>query len=196
MNSITPFKRAIESERIRKMDGGRIASVYDVIRELTGSKNPWMPWKRMIDEGLAELTKCEFFVTPYSKKPTPFADAPTMMEIIMVLPGKIARQVRQEAAKLMCRYLAGDPQLAVEVLERGNASREMLDAALDRILEQRARLRDLESVREDCAPCRPYGQISERTGLPMQQLVRAYWRSARKQANPPPWVQLVMFGHN
>ena len=43
------------------------------------------------------------------------ADAKSIVEIIMLLPGRQAARVRRQAAELLCRYLGGDISLVDEV---------------------------------------------------------------------------------
>ena len=45
---------------------------------------------------------------------TPVADAKSIVEIIMLLPGRQAARVRRQAAELMCRCLGGDLSLVEE----------------------------------------------------------------------------------
>ena len=49
------------------------------------------------------------------QRDTPIADARGIVEVIMVLPGRAAGQVRKAAADVMVRYLGGDPSLVDEV---------------------------------------------------------------------------------
>ena len=74
--------------------------------------------------------------------------------------------------------------------------KEMLDALVDRLIAEREKVRGFQSAFEDCAPSTPYGVPSEYNGNPRQQLVRAYWRSARRMIEPPEWLQMALFGPN
>ncbi len=49
------------------------------------------------------------------QRDTPVADARGIVEVIMILPGRAAGQVRKAAADVMVRYLGGDPSLVQEV---------------------------------------------------------------------------------
>ena len=49
------------------------------------------------------------------QRETPVADARSIVEIIMVLPGRAAARVRKAAADFVVRYLGGEPQLVEEV---------------------------------------------------------------------------------
>ena len=56
-----------------------------------------------------------FRFTGRGQRDTPVADARGIVELIMVLPGRAAAQVRKAAADVMVRYLGGDPSLVAEV---------------------------------------------------------------------------------
>ena len=58
---------------------------------------------------------------------TPIADSTTMIEIIMLLPGSIAADVRIEASKLLVRYLDDDLKLVDEVQKLSHIQEEMVD---------------------------------------------------------------------
>eukprot|EP00953_Heterococcus_sp_UTEX-ZZ885_P029905 15835-Heterococcus_DN1.PRE.4 len=51
-------------------------------------------------------------------KPTPVADARTLVEIVWLLPGTAARAFRRKSANTVCRVLGGDMQLAREIEAR------------------------------------------------------------------------------
>ncbi len=54
------------------------------------------------------------------QRPTPVAALTDLVEIALLCPGKNAARVRQMAARIQCRYLAGDQSLADEI-ERQHA---------------------------------------------------------------------------
>ena len=54
-------------------------------------------------------------------KPTPVADARTLIEIIWALPGKAAREFRRASAATVCRVLGGDVSLLAEIEARSGA---------------------------------------------------------------------------
>ncbi|CAM9114161.1 unnamed protein product [Ectocarpus sp. 8 AP-2014] len=49
---------------------------------------------------------------------TPVADAKTLVEIVFLLPGKMARDFRRKSAAKVCRLLGGDSSLISEIEER------------------------------------------------------------------------------
>ena len=49
------------------------------------------------------------------QRATPVADVRTMVEIVMVLPGRTASMHRRKAADILVRYLGGDPSLVEEI---------------------------------------------------------------------------------
>ncbi|CAM9726853.1 unnamed protein product, partial [Phaeothamnion confervicola] len=51
-------------------------------------------------------------------RPTPVADAKTLVEIVWALPGKTARDFRRRSAETVCRVLGGDLTLAREIETR------------------------------------------------------------------------------
>ena len=55
-------------------------------------------------------------------KPTPVADARTLVEIVWQLPGTAAREFRRSSANTVCRVLGGDMQLAREIEARHQIS--------------------------------------------------------------------------
>jgi len=54
-------------------------------------------------------------------RPTPVADARTLVELIWALPGKAAREFRRASAATVCRVLGGDVSLVEEVEARNTA---------------------------------------------------------------------------
>jgi hypothetical protein len=68
-------------------------------------------------------------------RPTPVADARTLVEIVWALPGKAARDFRRSSAQTVCRVLGGDLRLVAEIESRhhtlqqseaGQAAQEVL----------------------------------------------------------------------
>ena len=49
------------------------------------------------------------------QRSTPVTCASGIIEIVLLLPGRVAARVRRQAAELLCRYLAGDLSLVDEV---------------------------------------------------------------------------------
>ena len=112
-------KEATEIANIRRTSGTPLRiSVVDVvaaIAEQTGA-NAGHYFERLQNSHPEVCTSCTNFKFPgRGQKHTPVTDARGIVEIIMVLPGRYAARVRQQAAELLVRYLGGDPMLVDEV---------------------------------------------------------------------------------
>ena len=93
-------------------------SVYDVLQVVTGSSasNACNVFSRVSEAFPEVLTNCSNFkFSGRGQRETPVAEARTIVEIIMVLPGRAAAQVRRAAASVMVRYLGGDLSLVEEI---------------------------------------------------------------------------------
>ena len=118
-------------QQIRKTaeDPPRVA-VYDVLQVVTGcsAQNCSVIYSRVADAFPEVLTNCSYFkFSGRGQRETPVADARTVVEIIMVLPGRAAARVRKAAADVMVRYLGGEPGL-VEEVAANRLRQEDLDA--------------------------------------------------------------------
>lgn len=89
-------------------------SVIDVVRAICGGSSSYA------SEIILNITNVDMelggkitHVNINNKgKPTPVADAVTLMELVWVLPGKHAKDVRRQCAELLCRVLGGDLDVA------------------------------------------------------------------------------------
>ena len=75
-----------------------------------------------------------------------FKDA---LELIMVLPGKIAKETRAQFADVIHRYMAGDPSLAAEIEANAESSdpvNQFARATLGEDLESKKRRLELEDL--------------------------------------------------
>ena len=93
-------------------------SVYDVLQVVTGSSasNACNVFSRVSEAFPEVLTNCSNFkFSGRGQRETPVAEARTIVEIIMVLPGRAAAQVRRAAASVVVRYLGGDMSLVEEI---------------------------------------------------------------------------------
>jgi hypothetical protein len=117
-------------------------SVIDVIRLVNpklSSSNAGNTWAKLAS---AELGIRYTQVRINGKgKLTPVADARALMEIVWVLPGKAARDVRRASAQTVCRMLGGDLALVQEIehrhhtwqeSEEGRAAQDFLVPAVKR----------------------------------------------------------------
>ena len=94
--------------QIRKADGtpARI-SVIDVIQAITDmtKSNAGHYVDRIKDAHPEVCTNCtNFRFSGRGQRDTPITDVTSIVEIIMLLPGKHAARVRQQAAEPLCRY--------------------------------------------------------------------------------------------
>jgi len=122
------------------------ASVYDVIRVITQVQNPHTVLERLRTEHVNGLSQIEFLQFPGERqRPTPVIDAPGLMELVTLLPGKRAHQFRVAACEVLVRYLAGDPTLHAEIEENAehqaklpaeHPMRMMTEAVQDRPLNK------------------------------------------------------------
>lgn len=106
--------------KVRSTPDGRF-SIYDAIAYTTGHKNPYQVWNDLCERLPVFLHKTEEYKFPGrggEARPTPVADLQVFMEILVVLPGKLASQVREEAVRTLIRFMKGDPSLIDEILER------------------------------------------------------------------------------
>ena len=77
------------------------------------------------------------------------ADARTAAEIIMVLPGRAAAQVRRAAAGVMVRYLGGDPSLVEEIAANRLRQEDMDDDEPARLFGQAVESDAIKRKREE-----------------------------------------------
>lgn len=103
---------------VRFTDDGRV-SIYDAITFATGLKNAYSTWSRLAATHPEVLAKCENFKFPgRGQRETPVADLQAFLEILVVLPGRLAARVREEAVRTLIRAMNGDLSLVDEILAR------------------------------------------------------------------------------
>lgn len=108
---------SLKLNKIRIDEETKKGSVIDVIKMVTGANSDYSSklYKRL---PVDLISKIHYIQINKVGKDTPVADAPTLVEIIWALPGKSAREFRRQSAHYICRVLAGDVSLAVEIEER------------------------------------------------------------------------------
>jgi hypothetical protein len=119
--SLTTFSEDSILKGVRYDAKTKCAAVYDIINKVTGCgvKSISIYWHRMLEVHPDLLTKCLNIQFPgRGQKETPTATVNVLVEIIMLCPGKIAKTVRMQAAKTLCRAMAGDLTLVDQILER------------------------------------------------------------------------------
>lgn len=133
---------------VRLTPDGRI-SVYDAIGYATGHKNPYQVWKDLIERIPVFLQKTEEYKFPGrggKARPTPVADLQVFLEILVVLPGKLAAKVREDAVRSLIRVMKGDPTLVEEILTRIHNPQDL------RNLEESIRMRRAKAYGDSGVP--------------------------------------------
>ena len=105
----------IENFSIRVDTATQKGSVIDVVRMVLGctSGNAHTSLRRL-KQDFPELILNHVRINGKGKL-TPVADAKTLMEIAMLLPGKGSTRFRWDSARTVCRVLGGDVQLLGEI---------------------------------------------------------------------------------
>ena len=103
-------------------------SVYDVISTISSNPNAretWAELKRKYPEVVGNPDNFKF--PGQGQRETPVTDARGIIEIIMLLPGRKAAQVRQKSADVIVRYLGGDPSLVPEIMRNRGMQEELAE---------------------------------------------------------------------
>ena len=114
---LLPFVTDDTGIRITNETPSRL-SVIDVIKAMTGKDaNQAAEVNRRISQQNHEIAENieKIKLTDNPKHPTPVANLPTIMSIIMVITGKKAAQARGSIAHHLCRFFAGDQTLHAEI---------------------------------------------------------------------------------
>ncbi|KAG5184176.1 hypothetical protein JKP88DRAFT_181491 [Tribonema minus] len=109
---------------IRVDSASNKGSVIDVIRLVIPnlpSNQASTTFARLASEMPDVASSCCHLRINGKGKPTPCADAKTLVEIVWSLPGKAARDFRRESANTVCRLLGGDLSLVQEIESRHHA---------------------------------------------------------------------------
>ena len=115
--------------RIRKCDGQ--VSVFDVIRAVTGQapKPCRMIWYRLAEMHPELTTICGSYKFNTrgrgGAQETPATDAAGITQVLMLLPGRAAAEFRKTTAKVLVRYLGGDPTLVEEIAANREAQERL-----------------------------------------------------------------------
>ena len=114
-------------EKNRVTPDGRV-SVFDAIEFTTGQKNPHQVWKNLVDRVPEVLQKVENFqFSGKGQRETPVATLEGFLEILVILPGKVAAMVRERAVKTLVRAMRGDITLVEEILDRIQDPKGLID---------------------------------------------------------------------
>lgn len=113
--------------KVRFTPDGRI-SVYDAIAFSTGHKNPYQVCNDLEARFPEVLQKTENFQFPgKGQRLTPVATLQVFIEILVLLPGKLANTVREEAVRTLIRAMNGDPTLVEEIVARIRNPQDLKD---------------------------------------------------------------------
>ena len=152
---------SVRSIRKTAEDPPRVA-VYDVLQVVTGcsAHNCSNVFSR-VSQAFPEVnTGCSNFkFSGRGQRETPVAELRTIVEIIMVLPGRAASQVRKAAADVMVRYLGGDPSLVEEIAANRVQQEDMGEQEPARIFGQAIESESLKRKREELSLCELEGQL-------------------------------------
>ena len=108
------------TQGIRVDQATQKGSVYDVIQAvLYGNvRNSAQTFARLITQHPSISPRCYKLRINGKGRVTPVADAPTLIEVAWLLPGKTATEFRRKGAESVCRLLGGDLSLVDEVQRR------------------------------------------------------------------------------
>lgn len=113
---LTAFEDA--NNQVRITPDGRI-SVYDGIAYTTGHKNPRDVWNELGVKFAEVVGKCDNFqFSGQGQRLTPVATLQVFLEILVLLPGRVAASIREKAVRTLIRAMNGDPTLVEEILDR------------------------------------------------------------------------------
>lgn len=118
ITSLLPGLPAPPIDFIRYKEDTRQISIIDVVRVLSGKASRHAGEQiNGILQGEEVAGRVGHFKFPgQGQRETPVCDAETMTQIIMVLPGRWAAQVRAAFAKIICAAMAGDVVQRMDVV--------------------------------------------------------------------------------
>ena len=113
----TGLEEFLNGAKIRVDANTKQVSVIDVAAAVTGKNKEYASKQiRLVVAGNPKLSQYLTDLRINNKgKPTPVCNAATAVEIIWLLPGKAAREVRRHHATQICRILGGDLTLVTEM---------------------------------------------------------------------------------
>lgn len=115
------------SKEVRTTPDGRV-SVYDSIAYVTGHLNPRQVWNELEEKFSEVVRKTDNFQFPgKGQRLTPVATLEVFLEILVLLPGKVASMVRERAVKTLVRAMRGDITLVEEILDRIQDPKDLVD---------------------------------------------------------------------
>ena len=128
------------------------SSVVDTTAVITGhtptnSLHTWQRLSQSYPEVSQSVTNFKF--SGQGQRLTPVADARTIVEIVMVLPGRTAALHRRKAADVLVRYLGGDPSLVEEVAANRLRQEDMDNDEPERFFGQAVESAAIKRKREE-----------------------------------------------
>lgn len=126
-------------------------SAYDVISCVIGqdTRKAKMYWDRLVASGLTTLGGNRHKFPGTGQRLTPVVDARGAVELIMLLPGRMAAHFRRSAADVIVRYLGGDPSLVEEVAANRLLQEQLPEEHPSRIFGQTVESEQVKRAREE-----------------------------------------------
>lgn len=120
MSNLKKFEAALDDGSIRRTPDNEVAAV-DVIMHLTNKtyEQSVHILKRLLNNHIDLLAFCATYSFGFGR-PSRVMSAEGIIQLIMLLPGIKAARIRQDAARLICRYMAADITLADDILQRNS----------------------------------------------------------------------------
>ncbi len=124
-NSMSTIIPELDNAAIRRTPDGRI-SVYDLIKVVGTQKNPRDAWTGLCDKYSEAVGKTDSFrFSGRGQQNTPVTSREGAAYIIGLLPNMVGKLYRENAAKLVLRYLDADITLAAEVVDRNDNDKDL-----------------------------------------------------------------------
>jgi hypothetical protein len=123
--SMTITMPELDNAAIRRTPDGRV-SVYDLIKVVGTQKNPRDAWNSLCDKYPEVVGKTDSFkFSGRGQQNTPVTSREGAIYIIGLLPNTVGKLYRENAAKLVLRYLDADITLAAEVVDRNDNDEDL-----------------------------------------------------------------------
>jgi hypothetical protein len=116
----------LDNARIRRTPNSQ-CSVYDLIAVVGDKKNPRQVWNDLqkVYPEVVQKTDNFKFIGKGQRK-TPVTDREGWAYILGLLPGIMGHRYREEAAKLLIRYLDADITLSAEIVDRNENEDDLI----------------------------------------------------------------------
>ena len=124
-----------------------ILDVINIILHQT-SKNSCITYRRL-NALYPDTTSNRVWKFPNSKRPSPVTDIRGIVEIIMLLPGRRAAEVRKKSADTLVRYLGGDPSMVNEIMANRRMQESLPDEHPLRVFGETVESESMKSKREE-----------------------------------------------